>query len=168
MERKPSREPLLPWSNTGASASAREPDHLPVDVVACLRSAGHGDDLGQQLGEVVGATGWSEALARNVLAVLERALKDGRETMGPAMRDAYDKAIAMAELEFGQLVQTVKHHPTETVCAVFLTVVALGVLAVLAPYILELLGFGELGPIAGEVFPASAHCCLFSCKLLYV
>lgn len=32
----------------------------------------------------------------------------------------------------------------------FSTVVALGVLVVLAPYAVEMLGFGELGPLEGE------------------
>ena len=70
--------------------------------------------------------------------------------MAPAMQEAYDKACEAAKTIEGFAAD----HPIAT--AVFCTVIALGVLVVLAPYALELLGFGELGPIEGELgFPLS-------------
>ena len=62
--------------------------------------------------------------------------------MNGAMQAAYDKACDAAEVFEG----FVAGHP------VFCTLVALGVLVVLAPYAVEMLGFGELGPIEGEFF----------------
>jgi hypothetical protein len=56
--------------------------------------------------------------------------------MGEAMKDAVQKSTAAAT-EFA------KEHP------VFCTVVALGILVLLAPWAIEALGFGELGPIEG-------------------
>jgi hypothetical protein len=63
--------------------------------------------------------------------------------MGQAMRDAYDTAAqAVAEV-----LKFAKDHP------VFVAVVALGILVILAPWAIEVLGFGELGPIEGIVGP---------------
>ena len=53
------------------------------------------------------------------------------------MKDAFDKAIDAA-------VEFVKDNP------IFCTLVALGILVILAPWAIEALGFGELGPIEGE------------------
>ena len=54
------------------------------------------------------------------------------------MKDALDRA-------YGAAAEFAHDHP------VFLTLLALGVLVALAPYVIELLGFGELGPIEGEL-----------------
>ena len=64
--------------------------------------------------------------------------------MNPAMQEAYDKACEAAKMIEGYAAD----HPIAT--AVFCTVIALGVLVLLAPYALEFLGFGELGPIEGK------------------
>ena len=60
------------------------------------------------------------------------------------MQTAYNKAVEAAKTfeEFEA------EHPVAT--AVFCTVVAIGVLVVFAPEVLEILGFGEFGPIEGE------------------
>ena len=96
----------------------------------CQRRTSHSD--------VVHETGWYEDLAAAVLTGLENALK-ALAPMGQAMKDAYDKAtqIVADVLKFG------KEHP------VFCAVVALGILVILAPWAIEAVGFGELGPIEG-------------------
>lgn len=139
------KEPLLP-----AETSTHHMEQLSIDVVNRLYSADDAHHLGTELRRIVGAAGWSEALAKKVLAALIKALEDGRDKMGAAMRDAFDKATRIADLEFRRLARWARDKPTEAACAVLLTIVAFGVLVLLAPYILELLGFGELGPAAGE------------------
>jgi hypothetical protein len=79
---------------------------------------------------------WTENIAKAILGGLETALKNGAP-MGQAMKDAFDKAT-------GAAVQFVKNHP------IICTLVALGILVILAPWAIEALGFGELGPIEGE------------------
>ena len=63
--------------------------------------------------------------------------------MNQAMKEAYDKACAAA----AEIEGFARDHP------VFCTVVALGVLVILAPYVLEALGFGALAPVEGEFPP---------------
>ena len=87
--------------------------------------------------------GWSEYLATKILSALEAVLKAG-ETMNTEMQDAYDKACEAAKGFEGFAAE----HPVAT--AVFCTVIAIGILMVLAPYAVELLGFGELGLVEGE------------------
>ena len=89
------------------------------------------------------AGGWSQYLANKVREGMEAALKAGKK-MSPVMAAAYDKAVEAAKV----FEQFAEDHPLAT--AVFLTVIAIGVLVILAPYVLELLGFGELGPIEGK------------------
>ena len=59
------------------------------------------------------------------------------------MQEAYDKACEAAKV----FEQFEADHPIVT--AVFCTVIAIGILAYLAPGVLGILGFGELGPIEG-------------------
>ena len=59
--------------------------------------------------------------------------------MGQGMRDAYDKAEGVVE----EVWKFAKDHPG------FVAVVAVGILVILAPWAVEVLGFGELGPIEG-------------------
>ncbi len=58
---------------------------------------------------------------------------------GP-LKEAYDKAVAAA-------VGFARDHPVWT------TLIAIGILVVLLPWVLEGLGFGELGPIEGMLSP---------------
>jgi hypothetical protein len=69
-------------------------------------------------------------------------LESGKVLVG-AMKETYDKVREVAE-------NFVKEHPILT--AVIVTVIAIGILAVLVPWAVEALGFGELGPIEGRFF----------------
>ena len=89
------------------------------------------------------AGGWSEYLAAKIVSALEAVLKAGGEMKGP-LKEAYDKACEEAKKIEG----LAEDHPVAT--AVLLTVVALGVLVLLAPYVLDALGFAESGVIEGE------------------
>lgn len=103
----------------------------------------HGVRLTRQLEDTVGTEGWTEWISEHVLAGLEAVLKDGREKMGPAIGQAFDSASEAAEKVF----QFAKDHPVAT--AGLLTILAVGVLVVLAPVVVEALGFAELGPVEG-------------------
>ncbi len=96
------------------------------------------------------AGGWSEYLAAKILSGLEQVLKAGSQING-ALKEAFDKACEAAKAIEGFAVE----HPVAT--AVFCTVISMGVLVILAPYVLEALGFwvgfGELGPIEGKSSP---------------
>ena len=98
----------------------------------------HIDGLAYQAG------GWSEWLAERVRKGIEEALT-ARKEMNTVLAAAYEKAREAATVfeRFGEA------HPVVT--AVFVTVLAVGVLVILAPYVVEILGFGELGPIEGEL-----------------
>ena len=111
---------------------------LAEDVLSTLYNAETNDELVQRIKHIVRETGWYSDLAAAVLTGLENALK-AETPMGQAMRDPYDKAaqVAMDVWEFA------KEHP------VFVAVVALGILVILAPWAVEVLGFGQLGPIEG-------------------
>ncbi len=95
------------------------------------------------------AGGWSEYLARKILNALEAVLKAGKQ-MSPVMQEAYDKACEAAK----DIEGFAADHPIAT--AVFCTVIALGILVILAPFALEWLGFAELGPIEGKSLCQSA------------
>lgn len=90
------------------------------------------------------AGGWSEYLAAKALAALEGVLKAGGKPLSAAMQVAYDKACEAFKATKGFAID----HPIAT--EVVITVIALGILVELAPYVLELLGFAELGPVEGE------------------
>ncbi|EFZ04514.1 hypothetical protein MAA_01588 [Metarhizium robertsii ARSEF 23] len=126
---------------------------LSIDLVTLLRRSDvRGEELWEKVDQTVGSAGWSELLAENVLKALESTLKESHEKMGTVMKEAYDNAVEAAEHEFQKLVQQAKENPLELAATILVTIVAFGVLAALAPFIVELLGFGELGPAAGE-FP---------------
>lgn len=97
---------------------------LPVpqvadDVVATVLSTKlTGPALHMQLDKIVGATGWTENLAKWILEKLSLALQQAHHTLGPAIQDAYNKAWEVAKSIEGFVVE----HP------VFCTVIALGVL----------------------------------------
>jgi len=114
-------------------------ESLAEDILSTLYAADTNDEhLIRRLQDVVHQTGWYEGLAAAVLTGLENALK-AETPMGQAMKDAYEKAKQIVADVF----DFVKAHP------VFCAVVALGILVILAPWAIEVLGFGELGPIEG-------------------
>lgn len=140
-----SEKPALQPSTRGTKTPRLTSDEAASSIVsAMLTAAKPGSSLDTTIQTLVHqAGGWSEYLANKVLTSLEAVLKAGKD-MAPAMKEAYDKACEAAKKIEGFAAD----HPVAT--AVFCTVIALGVLVVLAPYVLELLGFAELGPVEGE------------------
>ncbi|EDQ99630.1 uncharacterized protein LACBIDRAFT_186606 [Laccaria bicolor S238N-H82] len=106
------------------------------DILSLLSTAEYNDKhLEESLQDIVRETGWYENLAAAVLDSLENIVRGGAPVAG-AMTDAVGKAT-------GAAIGFAKEHP------VFCTIVALGVLVLLAPWAIEAFGFGELGPIEG-------------------
>lgn len=84
----------------------------------------------------MGEYGWTEEIGKAVLHGLEQAIR-ARAKMTDAVNQAVQTATEAA-------VGFAKEHP------VYCTLIALGVLAILTPWVIEALGFGELGPIEGS------------------
>lgn len=124
-----------------------EPDMRPESEVAddvantILNTSYSGPMLRMKLDSIVGVRGWRQSLAQLVLDKLAQALQTMHEKLGPRINDAYNRACEVALGIEGFATE----HP------VMCTVIALGVLALLAPCILEALGFTELGPTAGKL-----------------
>ena len=113
-------------------------------IVAKLFAAGENDAvLRAELQSTIHSYGWRDGLAAGVLAALENAIKLG-EKMGPAMKAAYDKAAA-AVYKVGDWTG---EHPE--MAAVIVTLIALGVLAIMMPWLMAWLGFAEEGIIEGK------------------
>ncbi|KAH7418853.1 hypothetical protein BKA64DRAFT_655409 [Cadophora sp. MPI-SDFR-AT-0126] len=118
---------------------------IVADVISILCTAEErGIWLAWQLQNAVGAEGWTDWIAQQVLAGLEVALKEGREKMGPAMAEAFDSASEAADKVF----HSAKDHPKAT--AGWLAILAVGVLFKLTPVPIEALGFTELGAVEGS------------------
>ena len=114
-----------------------------VSVLLSAESAGK--DLDIQVQSIVHqAGGWYQSLAIAVLETLVQGIQEGKLIMNEAMKQAWEKAKACADGVGG----FVSKHPVWT--AAIVTVVVLGMLVILAPYILEWLGFSALGPVEGE------------------
>jgi len=109
---------------------------VATDVLNVLRDAEkNGRDLKRAFQNIVGEYGSTEKVATAILSGVEKILKNGAP-MAQAMKDAFQRATNAAEA-------FAREHP------VYCTVIALGILVILAPWVIEALGFGELGPIEG-------------------
>jgi hypothetical protein len=93
--------------------------------------------------------GWYDGLAIAILGALEKAIEIG-EKMGPAVKTAYDKAVAAVN----EIEEWVEAHPGMT--AVVTTLIALGILALMIPWLMAYLGFAEEGIIEGQ-FDTMSH-----------
>ncbi|WYZ41266.1 hypothetical protein EsH8_V_000161 [Colletotrichum jinshuiense] len=96
-----------------------------------------GKSLERRLRGIVTTTSWTEELAKYILSGVETLIQH-RDTVGLVVREAMDKSTDAAQSIF----EFAKEHP------VFVTVIAIGVLVLIAPWVIEALGFGELGPVA--------------------
>ena len=131
-------------SRTGyATVSDEKEERLASDIVDILfASEKAGDDLRKKINGEVHLASWSESLAKRVLNGLIAAIESGKVMMG-RMKEAYDKALEEAT-------RFVKEHPILT--GAIVTMIAIGILVLLAPEIVELLGFTARGPLARMSF----------------
>lgn len=129
-------------------------DRTATRIVAAILAARLDDTSGAlevdiAEADVVRAQGWTEDIAAAVLSKLARAIagaQDGQSQLGGAAREAVDVARVFAAEIFG-----FAHERPEAV-AILGTLAAVGVLYVLTPWVLGVLGFEELGPVAGTSF----------------
>ena len=93
----------------------------------------------QTLEEIVRTNSWRQNFAKAVFEAMQAAIESARP-MGEALREIHEKvAHVVAGVE-----GFVKEHPV--VCAL----IALGILVLLAPWVIEALGFAEGGILEGE------------------
>lgn len=105
-------------------------------VLTLLTANSSRSELCEELKSTVHTTSWTESLATAILSRLEDALKNGAE-LGKTVKDALEQTLREAA-EFA------KDHPA------FMTLIGLGILALIAPYVLAWLGFGEIGIVEGK------------------
>jgi len=92
------------------------------------------------------AHNWYASIAKALFHKLESLLKQGSARLSGAMADAFGKA-GDAVAAIGDFA---REHPLWTAAVV--GVVVFGIMVLLAPYLLEALGFAELGPVEGKCF----------------
>ncbi|KAB5554349.1 hypothetical protein GE09DRAFT_124465 [Coniochaeta sp. 2T2.1] len=121
---------------------------LAAEILSILRTAEKtGPSLQHRLKSAIGTrSSWAESLARAILAGVVDLVREGREKMGPAMVEALRRAEDEADRAFGYATD----HPKDVIAGLVI-IVAVGVLVVMmAPWVVEALGFAELGPVEGS------------------
>ncbi|KAL4932581.1 uncharacterized protein BDV17DRAFT_253095 [Aspergillus undulatus] len=119
-----------------ATTTVQSNEHIASDIVTKILNADDAYALHKELGDLISTTNWKESLAKATLRGLEKAIASGAN-----MARAASDALAQAE---NAAIGFATEHP------VYATLIALGILAILTPFVLEMLGFGELGPIDGS------------------
>ncbi|KZL74389.1 hypothetical protein CI238_04415 [Colletotrichum incanum] len=137
---QPQQQPAFMEKQLGVITDqpVRSAQDAASEFIDILRTAEKGAmDLERRLKNIVTVNSWTEELAKYILQGVE-ALVRHRDTIGQIVRGAMDKSTDAAESIF----EFAKDHP------VFVTIIAIGILIIIAPWVLEALGFGELGPVA--------------------
>lgn len=124
-----------------AKRAPRTESEIATDVVNALQNAEkHGKTLENTLDGFVKECNWTQYLAEIILAklvpVVEAFIK-GATKISQVLKEAVERAVLEA-YDFA------KEHP------VYCTIIALGVLCLLWPVVLDALGFGEAGIIEGK------------------
>ncbi|CAM1509507.1 Fc.00g032460.m01.CDS01 [Cosmosporella sp. VM-42] len=99
-------------------------------------------ELEKRLKSIISTNGLKERIAERILEGIEKLLNEGAK-VASAMDDAMKKATDIA-LDFAN------EHPYYTALIAAGTIIALGVLVMLCPWVLEALGFARLGPRGGS------------------
>jgi hypothetical protein len=117
---------------------------LADEIVGKLFAAEKNDAaLQADLQSAIHAYGWYDGLAHAILAALENAIKL-REEMGPAVKAAYEKAVEAVN----KVKEWAEAHPE--MATVIVTLIALGIIALMVPWLMAYLGFAEEGIIEGK------------------
>ena len=106
-----------------------------------------GRDLHTAVNEIeISCGGWTAYIAQKVIEYIQVIVKDGGFLRG-VLNESYKKAQAAVDEEHN----FVRDHPVWA--AAIVAVIALGICCLLAPWMLEAVGFAELGPVEGELTP---------------
>lgn len=130
--------------------SRRSAEDIAEEVVRIIATTEkQGTALQARLQDTVTTEGWTEEIAKAVLAKLQQIIEKGQNDIGATLRDAINLATRVVDDVF----QLATDHPIAA--TVFCTLVAIGVLVLIAPWVIEALGFAELGfaelgPIEGS------------------
>ncbi|PYI20194.1 hypothetical protein BO99DRAFT_402014 [Aspergillus violaceofuscus CBS 115571] len=130
---------LVPTKRARASAQTSTPPTSSPQVselLTILLTTPTVPEIQKSTSELIHPTGWTDYLARGLLSGLVNAIEQ-HASMAQAATEALRRASEEA-FEFAQ------EHP------VYTTILALGVLVALMPWVLEVLGFAELGPVEGS------------------
>lgn len=103
----------------------------------------NGIELRLTLDEIIKTNGWKQNFARAVFEALQKAIETARP-MGDALRELYNKVV----LVVNDIEGFVKDHPI--LCAL----IALGILILVSPWVIEALGFAEGGILEGKKRPS--------------
>ncbi|KAI4132926.1 MAG: hypothetical protein LQ347_002360 [Umbilicaria vellea] len=149
-EKEPSIQPL-----TTKSSDRQTPDDAASHILTALLSATKpGPTLDASIRSIIHThrpataswSTWYASLAKAVFHRIEALLREGGSQHGEAMAHACQKASDAVDTTEG----FAQKHPLWTTAVV--AIVAFGILVLLAPYLLEALGFAEAGPVEGEFF----------------
>jgi len=99
----------------------------------------NGADLRQALSEIIETHSWRQNFAKAVFEATQKAIETARP-MNDALREVYEKVVGVIDGVEG----FVREHPV--MCAL----IALGVLVLVAPWVVEAVGFAEGGVLEGE------------------
>ncbi|MCJ1353331.1 MAG: hypothetical protein MMC33_003316 [Icmadophila ericetorum] len=103
-----------------------------------------GRDLHTAVNEIeISCGGWTAYIAQKVIEYIQVIVKDGGFLRG-VLNESYKKAQAAVDEEHN----FVRDHPVWA--AAIVAVIALGICCLLAPWMLEAVGFAELGPVEGS------------------
>lgn len=128
------------WKHETIFVSERGDKEVVDEVIKTIITAEKGGPLlRSQLKDIIGAGTWKETIAKGILFNLEQVIRKGSNTLGRALQEA----IQVADEAVKEIFHFAADHP------VLCTVIAIGILVLLAPWLIEALGFGELGPIEG-------------------
>lgn len=121
----------------------------------------------------VSTAGWSEWLAERIFHALRSMLgnqRDGKDTnWAVAFTDAYQTARATVQDHFRGFLQYAAEIPgevaVEVVVETLLSLIAFGILVRMTKWVVRLLGFSEVGPVAGMYthFSCFGTVCSFMC-----
>ncbi|OIW23423.1 hypothetical protein CONLIGDRAFT_649459 [Coniochaeta ligniaria NRRL 30616] len=137
----------FPFDTKQQLVGEQNDQELAADIIDILRTAEKaGPSLQRRLESTIGTRSWTESIARAVLNGVIDLVQEGRDKIGPAMAEA----LKRVEDEATNAFEFAKDHPKE-VLAGLVIIIAVGILVVMmAPWIVEALGFAELGPVEGS------------------
>lgn len=108
----------------------------------------------------MGGQGWIKRIAHAIVTGLETLIKQGRQTIGPFLEEFINKAEKATIFNFDFPYK----YPYLT--AGFTTIVTVGVLVFIAPWVVETLGFAKLGPVTSKKVLTGDFCFGNICGLI--